>query len=294
MASLAARLACAYLRRRLRPLLSGERGLEAAARALDMRWPWPDGARREADPRLAGEWTRSGRPAPVATLLYLHGGAFFAGSPRGGRPIAGAFARAGFDVFAPAYRLAPAHVFPAALDDVAAAYDAIAQDAERIVLAGDSAGGGLALALALRLRARGAPLPRALALFSPWTDLAAAGASARDNEGADPIFTRRALKLAARQYLGRASARDPFASPLHAELGGLPPLLLHVGADELLLDDSRRLAERAAAAGVEVELKVWPVVPHGWQLGAAFMPEARRSLAEAAAFLAGRAAARSQ
>jgi acetyl esterase/lipase len=290
MASLAAHLARAFLRRRLRPRLSGDFGLAAAARALDMRWPCPDPALRASDPRLAGEWTRSGRAAPVATLLYLHGGAYFAGSPRGSRPITGVFARAGFDVFAPAYRLAPAHLFPAALDDVAAAYDRVARAAGRVVLAGDSAGGGLALALAQRLRAAGAPAPAALALFSPWTDLATTGASVRDNEDADPIFTRRALKLAARQYLGRTSARDPLASPLFADLAGLPPLLLHVGAQELLLDDSRRLAERATAAGVDVELKIWPVVPHGWQLGAAFMPEARCSLAEAAAFLAGHAA----
>lgn len=286
MASLAARLARAFLRHRLRPRLAGDFGVKAAARALEMRWPWPDGRRREPDPALAGEWTTSDRGETTATLVYLHGGAFFAGSPRAYRPITGFFAKAGFDVFAPAYRLAPEHVFPAALDDVLTAYDAISARAPGpIVLAGDSAGGGLALALVLRLRERGSPLPGAMALFSPWTDLATTGASARDNESKDPIFTRRALKLAARQYLGRASARDPFASPLYAELSGLPPLLIHVGADELLLDDSRRLAERASAAGVEVDLTIWPDVPHGWQLGAAFMPEARRSLVEAAEFL---------
>jgi len=286
MASLAARLACAYFRRRLRPRLSGALGLEAARSALELRFPWPDFSRHEQDAETGGEWTRAARGAPIATLVYLHGGAFFAGSPRCRRPIAGFFAEAGFDVLAPSYRLAPEHMFPAALDDCLAAYEKVsARVRGPIALAGDSAGGGLALALALRLRERAAPLPRALALFSPWTDLSATGASRQENEAEDPIFTRRALKLAARQYLGRASARDPRASPLHADLCGLPPMLIHVGANELLLDDSRRLAERATAAGVPVDLSIWPVVPHGWQMGVAFMPEARRSLAEAAAFL---------
>lgn len=288
MASIAAHLARAFLRTRVRPHLSGDRDLERAARALSLRWPWP-AHRIEAapDPVLAGEWLRAPSGRPQATLFYIHGGAYFTGSPSGCRPITASFAAAGFDVFAPSYRLAPQHVFPAALDDVAAAYLALAaRDVGPLVVAADSAGGGLALALFLLLRDRCAAPPRAAALFSPWTDLGATGASARDNEGRDPVFTRRALKLAARQYLGKASARDPLASPLYADLRGLPPLMIHVGEDELLLDDSRRLADRAETAGSPVELKIWPVAPHGWQLGAAFMPEARRSLAEAAGFLA--------
>ncbi|MBG0809407.1 alpha/beta hydrolase [Methylosinus sp. H3A] len=283
MASLSARLSRASLRRYVRPRVNGEAGAEAAARALNLRWPWPPAGAAEADPEIPGEWIRA--RSAEATLLYLHGGAFMAGAPRLYRSTARYFAKAGFDVFTPAYRLAPEHRFPAALDDVAAAYEGLA--ARRpLVIAGDSAGGGLALSLMLRLRARGLPLPRAAALFSPWTDLSASGASARANEGKDPIFTRRALRLAARQYLGEASVRDPEASPLLGDLSGLPPLLIHVGEDELLLDDSRRLAERAMAAGTAVELTIFPVVPHGWQLGAAFMPEARRSLREASEFFA--------
>ncbi|CAN2534827.1 Acetyl+esterase [Methylocapsa aurea] len=282
-ASLAARLSRACLRRSVRPRVNGEAGAEAAARALDLRWPWPPAGAAEADPETAGEWIRA--RSARGRLLYLHGGAFMAGSPRLYRSTARFFAKAGFDVFTPAYRLAPEHRFPAALDDVTAAYQRLAAHGPP-ALAGDSAGGGLALALMLRLRARGLPLPRAAALFSPWTDLSASGASARDNEGKDPIFTRRALRLAARQYLGEASLRDTEASPLFGDLTGLPPILVHVGEDELLLDDSRRLAERAAAAGTAVELTIFPGVPHGWQLGAAFMPEARQSLREAAAFLA--------
>lgn len=287
MASLAARLAREFLRRRVRPRLSGDFGLDEAARALDLRWPWP--SRRvdaTADAALAGEWVKRRGGQSLATLVYLHGGAFFAGSPRSYRPITGFFAKAGFDVFAPSYRLAPEHVFPAALDDAVAAYSEIAaRKPGPLVLAGDSAGGGLAVALMISLRDRGAPLPRAAALFSPWTDLAATGASVRVNDGRDPVFTRRAMRLAARQYLGKASPRDPRASPLYADLSGLPPLLLHVGGGELLLDDARRLAERASAAGSPAELKIWPLMPHGWQLGSAFMPEARGSLSEAADFL---------
>ena len=160
-----------------------------------------------------------------------------------------AFAEAGFDVFAPAYRLAPAHPFPAALEDARAAYAALrAQMRLPIVLAGDSAGGGLGLALMVAERDAGAPLPKAAALFSPWTDLAATGASARENEEKDALFTRLMLRVGARAYLGGASAKEPLASPLYADLAGLPPLLVHVGEEEMLRDDSTRLVDRAREA----------------------------------------------
>jgi monoterpene epsilon-lactone hydrolase len=192
----------------------------------------------------------------------------------------------GFEVFTPAYRLAPRHPFPAALDDARAAYGALAQkSAGAIVVAGDSAGGGLALSLMALLKAARAPLPKAAALFSPWTDLAVTGASTRENEEKDVVFSRRMLRAAARNYLAGERATHPLASPLYADLSGFPPLLIHVGADELLRDDAIRLAERARDAEVETHVEVWPTVPHGWQLGARFMPEARRSLALAAEFL---------
>jgi acetyl esterase/lipase len=156
---------------------------------------------------------------------------------------------------------------------------------ERIVVGGDSAGGGLAVALLLALREAGVRLPSGAALFSPWTDLAATGESIRTNADRCAMFHGPSIGYSARYYLGEADPRTPLASPLYADLTGLPPLLIHVGADEILLDDSTRLAERARAAGVKTELKIWPVVPHAWQLAAGKIPEARQSLRESAAFL---------
>ena len=156
--------------------------------------------------------------------------------------------------------------------------------ADRIVVAGESAGGGLALSLMLALRAAGVPLPAAAALFSPWTDLAATGDSIRTNSDRCAIFNGLDVAASARYYLGDTDPRNPLASPLYADLSGLPPLLIHVGADEVLRGDSTRLAERARAAGVSVEQKIWPVVPHAWQLAPHLIPEARQSLRESADF----------
>ncbi len=236
---------------------------------------------------VPGEWvTRASVVEP--TLLYIHGGGYFACSIETHRAITIAFARHGFRVFAPEYRLAPEHLFPAALDDVLAAYRGLLAQGvapETLVLAGDSAGGGLALALMLALRDSGAPLPAAAALFSPWTDLAATGDSLRTNDLRCAMFHGRNVGEEARRYFGDADPRNPLISPLYADLAHLPPLLIHVGEDEVLRDDSTRLAERARAAGVPVVLRIWPVVPHVWQLLQTTVPEARESLAEAAGFL---------
>lgn len=236
-------------------------------------------------PEIPGDWTPAIGTPVGATLVYLYGGAFLVGSSRLFRFVARDFARSGFDVFTPDYRLAPEHVFPSALEDVLRAYKAhLATRPGPIVLAGDSAGGGLALSLMLRAREEGLPLPLAAALFSPWTDLAVAGSSARENEEKDALFTRRVILSGARSALGRTSGKNPLASPVYADLSGLPPLIVHVGSDEALRDDSTRLVERARAAGVEVEFELWPDVPHAWQwMG--FVPEARQSRDKAVAFL---------
>jgi acetyl esterase/lipase len=144
----------------------------------------------------------------------------------------------------------------------------------------------------LALRDAGDPLPLRAALFSPWTDLAVTGATVDSNSDRDPMFSAAMVRRAPAAYLGEADPLHPLASPVFAELAGLPPLLIHVGDREVLLDDSRRLAVRARAAGVDVTLSVWPAVPHVWQLAQALVPEARQSMRQAGAFLlAGTAAA---
>jgi epsilon-lactone hydrolase len=300
-------LANAFLRRRVGPRLVKAASLKEAARALELNLPYaapPGGFRSERIGGVAGEWageggvfssevgagsreenTTSRKDPERPTLLYLHGGAFFAGSPRHYRPIASAFAAHGFSVFTPAYRLAPRHPFPAALEDAKAVMSALAERCENIVVAGDSAGGGLALALLVARRDAGESLPKAAALFSPWIDLTVTGASIRENEGKDPLFSRRMLKIAARAYLAKEKAETPLASPLYADLTGLPPLLLHVGSKELLLGDSMELCARARALGVDASASVWENAPHGWQLAVEILPEARDSIDQAADFL---------
>ncbi len=236
-----------------------------------------------------GEWVSAPEtPGDAPTLVYLHGGGYFACSPRTHRPLTAYFASHGFSVFAPDYRLAPEHVFPAAIEDAEKVWRALAgagRSASRMVVAGDSAGGGLALALMLSLRDGGHALPAGAVLFSPWTDLAGTGASVQENAKKDAMFWAPGITAGAAFYLGSADARNPLASPVYADLRGLPALFIHAGARELLRDDSTRLAENARAAGVPVELRIWDVVPHVWQLANGYVPEARESLDLAVGFL---------
>jgi acetyl esterase/lipase len=243
---------------------------------------------------MPGEWVEGPNPGDVVLLLYLHGGGYFGCSAKTHRPITVCFARENFRVYAPDYRLAPENKFPAALEDAVAVYQALldaGHPATRIVVAGDSAGGGLTLSLLLSLRSSGMPLPAAAALFSPWTDLAATGESILSNADRCAMFNGPDIAPTALWYLGDADPKNPLASPLYANLAGLPPLLIHVGEDEVLRDDSTRLAEKSRAAGGPVELKIWPAVPHAWQLAPYLIPEARQSLRETAAFLRKHAAA---
>jgi len=220
-------------------------------------------------------------------LLYLHGGGYFACSARSHRSYTVFFAQKGFQVYAPDYRLAPEHPFPAAVLDAVDAWRAVRASAgpeTPIMIAGDSAGGGLALAAMLKLRDEGDILPAAAALFSPLTDLTGSGTSCTANSRRCAMFYTDSLSRATAFYVSQGDLSNPLASPLHGDLRGLPPLLIHVGANETLLDDSIRLAERARAADVPVELKVWPAVPHDWHLFRQFVPEGGESLEIAAGF----------
>src|SRR6266446_128518 len=294
--SLQARLSVWILKWRVKRRLKGVRDYRVARRILRPD-PYRVPSAIEVSPiRLGGifgEQVKGTMPGD-AVLLYLHGGGYFGCSAESHRPITAYYALHGFRVFAPDYRLAPENPFPAAVDDAVSFYRGLlgaGYPANRMVVAGESAGGGLTLSLMLALRAARAPLPVAAALFSPWTDLAATGDSIRTNSNRCAMFIGSDVAASARYYLGNTDPRNPLASPLYADLAGLPPLLIHVGADEVLRDDSTRLAERARAAGVPVELKIWPVVPHAWQLAPHLIPEARQSLRESAAFFHAHSAA---
>ncbi len=298
-------LACWLLRRQVRPKtlspvidVQGTRALAERRRPFQTRVPagWQLRECYGAADAPRGEWLEPVNERAAPTLLYFHGGGYYFCSPATHRPLVFALTakRAGARSFSVDYRLAPEAPFPAAHEDALAAYAALLEagvDPATIVLGGDSAGGGLALALLVALRDRGTPLPAGAVLFSPWTDLAATGETLRSNDGADPMFAGAALGRAARLYIGDASPTDPYLSPLYADPAGLPPLLIQAGSTEVLLDDSRRFAERARAAGVEVDLQVWPRMPHVWQMAVPFMPEARRALDDAAAFVRGAASA---
>ncbi|MEV7386496.1 alpha/beta hydrolase fold domain-containing protein [Streptomyces sp. NPDC091215] len=225
---------------------------------------------------------------PSRVLLYLHGGAYAIGSAADAASLAADVSRrSGARAVCVDYRLAPENPFPAAVDDAVAAYrELLGQGvpAARIALVGESAGGGLAVATLVALRDAGLPQPSSAAVFSPWADLTVSGASVTSKAALDPALTPRALRTRAADYLGATAATDPLASPLFADLTGLPPLLVQVGSHEILLDDAVRLAARAAADDVRVQLQVWPRVPHVFQAFAVMLDEADEALDSAAAF----------
>ncbi|MHB1669738.1 alpha/beta hydrolase [Thiomonas sp.] len=286
---------CAYL---LNPLIRWQVGRRLGG-ALDVsqvravfegaQLPGPRGVQYIAASvgTVDGEWVEA-HAASGLVLLYLHGGGYVAGTPRTHRPITGGFAQRGLRVFVPEYRRPPEHPFPAAVEDGVAAYRGLLTQGiapEALAIAGESAGGGLALAVLLAARAAGLALPACAVLFSPWVDLTCTGETWQTNAQRDPMLRRVSAQQLARLYLKDAPPETPLASPLYADLAGLPPMLIHVGEREVLRDDATRLAERLRVVGVAAGLKIWPVVPHAWQLFPAFLPEARQSLEQAARFI---------
>ena len=222
-------------------------------------------------------------------ILFLHGGGFAGGSPRLYRNLTWRFAAAAeAPLLCLDYRLAPEHPFPAALDDAVAGYRfllAAGLDPRRIAVIGDSAGGGLVFSLLLRARDEGLPLPGLAVALSPWTDLALTGDSLWRNAAADPMIDPDRIPPLVDYYLAGADPRTPYASPFYGDLAGLPPTLIQVGSDEVLRDDSVRIAERMRAARCRVELEIWPRMPHVWHAFAPLVPESRRAIARIGAFL---------
>jgi acetyl esterase/lipase len=246
-------------------------------------------ARPVSDGPVRGEWVQL-VDEPRQTIYYLHGGGYVACSPKTHRPFTAALSgAANARVFELDYRLAPEHRFPAAVDDAVAGYRWLLDqgvDPQDIVIGGDSAGGGLAIATMVALRNEGAPLPRAAVVLSPWTDLAGAGRSLEANSERDPFFYGDAVRSVAPVYLGDNSPLDPLASPIYADLSKLPPLLIYVSDNEVLLDDSLRLADRARQYGVSVDLQVWSDLPHVWPIFVAFkLPESFQALGQIAEFI---------
>jgi len=241
---------------------------------------------------IAGWWCKPTSPTPGAAILYLHGGAYILGTARAYRNVVGQLARrVQRAAFVPDYVLAPEHPFPGAVEDAQSAYGGLlAEGVDDVVLVGDSAGGGLALVLtslttANKVRFRTPPVR--VAVMSPWTDLTLTGTTIETLADADPFLTKAALASAAKQYLGSHDARDPRASPLFGKLGGLPPIRVDVGEEEILLDDARRYAGRVASEDGDVQLHIWEGMPHVFPANIGVLQAAGEALDQVASFLRG-------
>ena len=238
---------------------------------------------------VPAEWTDAPDSRSSYRVLYLHGGGYVWGSPRTHRSLTAKLASATkAHVLALDYRLAPEHPFPAGLDDAVTGYRWLIDtgiEPDRIAVCGDSAGGGLAMGLLVSLRQRGLAMPACAALFSPWADMTGESETYVTRASADPMIDPVGARENAALYLAGADPHDPLASPALAELSGLPPVLVQVGDDEVLLGDSLRLEAGLRAAGGSVALSVWKDMFHVFQLFHASVPEADRAVSEAAAFM---------
>lgn len=287
----------ALLKQYVAPMFAGSSSLEELRAFLEnlAQGPLPPGTRVEKITigRTPAEWVSGPNAEEGRVIFYLHGGAYALGSCNSHRDLAARLAIAsGARALVIEYRLAPENPFPAGLEDAVAAYRWLIERGTKpgnIVIAGDSAGGGLTLATLLSLRDAGDPLPAGAVLLSPWTDLAITGESYTSRAEFDPMLSKAGMPQTVAFYLGDRDPKTPLASPLYADLHGLPPLHIHVGEDEVLLDDSTRLAERARAAGVDVSLEVWEGMWHVFPTSAAQLPEGAQAIEKIGAFVKQRA-----
>ena len=269
----------------------------ARYRKLAQLLPAPEGVTVEAVDAggVPAEWHRPAGGDDSAAIVYFHGGGYCIGGVDTHRGMAGHLAVAtGVPVLTVDYRLAPEHPHPAPVEDAASAYRWVLQQgvaAGRTALAGDSAGGGLAVTTCLALREGGDPLPGFAVLISPWTDVEGTGATMNTLAGDDPMVTGEGLAEMREWFLAGHDPRDPLVSPLHGDLAGLPPTLIHVGEREMLLDDALRLADRLRSAGVDVTCEVWPEMVHVWHMFAGQVPESDAGLEAIATWLRPRLAA---
>jgi len=238
---------------------------------------------------VPAEWIAAPGAREDRVILYLHGGGYVIGSINSHRELASRISRGSqARALSIDYRLAPENPFPAGLDDATAAYRWLLStgvEPTRVVVAGDSAGGGLTLATLLALRDAGTPLPAAGVCLSPWTDLEGTGDSAKPGAVDDPMVQLDGLVAMGRHYLGGADPRDPLAAPLYADYTGLPPLLIQVGTREILLDDATRVAERAKQCGVDVTLEPWEGLIHVWHAFGPTVPESQEAVARIGEFI---------
>lgn len=291
--SIASRLCSWYLKRRFKPILAHESFDPVRFRKSIDRQMAKSGVAsgvrvdRVDTPEVKGQWLTPKHADGHGCILYCHGGGYLFGSTEAYQSFTSRLAAAtGMRVFSLEYRLAPEHRYPAAAEDVMHAWSYLlnSHDPERIVVMGDSAGGGLALSLLAQLTSSSLPMPAAALVLSPYADLMVTGSSVEANDRRCAMFTADGIRRAAAGYLDGADGAEPKASPMYADFNGFPPLQIYVSSSEVLRDDGMRVAERAAAADVPVSLHVWDNQPHVWPLFLPWLPEARKTVKEMAAF----------
>jgi len=238
---------------------------------------------------IPSEWISGKNANEENVILYLHGGGYNTGSPSTHREFAAHVSNASHaKILLPDYRLAPENPFPAALEDALASYKWLLDNGysnEKIAIAGESAGGGLTLATCLSVRDSGDPLPSSITCISPWTDLEMTGESVKTLEEIDPMLNLASIQIMASNYIDTNDSRSPFISPIHADFKDFPPMLIHVGSDEMLLDDSKRVSDKAKQDDINVTLRVYDNMWHFFHVFYRLMPEAKAATKEIGDFI---------